>query len=160
MPAALHFTDDPKACTLLAEDPFALLVGFAIDQQVTVQKAFAGPYVLKERAGTLDPRKLATMDLAEAFAGRVVQQNPILVPGPDGIVLEQPRSLDLQEKSARFAAPFDQVVRERRLGRIEMIAEAEDVVNVVEKQLEGGQALRFAHGETRRCRSSEGGEQE
>ena len=68
MPAALWFTDDPKACELLAQDPFALLVGFAIDQQVTVQKAFAGPYVLKERIGTLDPRKLAAMDLAEAFA--------------------------------------------------------------------------------------------
>ena len=43
MPDALWFTDDPKACKLLATDPFALLVGFAIDQQVTVQKAFAGP---------------------------------------------------------------------------------------------------------------------
>jgi uncharacterized HhH-GPD family protein len=69
-PKALYFTDDPKACELLAKEPFALLVGFAIDQQVTVQKAFAGPYVLKERAGTLDPRKLATMDLAEAFAAK------------------------------------------------------------------------------------------
>ena len=67
-PKALYFTDDPKACELLATEPFALLVGFAIDQQVTVQKAFAGPYVLKERAGTLDPRKLATMDLVEVFA--------------------------------------------------------------------------------------------
>ena len=67
-PKALWFTDDPKACELLAQDPFALLVGFAIDQQVTVQKAFAGPYVLKERVGTLDPRKLAAMDLSEAFA--------------------------------------------------------------------------------------------
>ena len=67
-PKALYFTDDPKACELLAQDPFALLVGFAIDQQVTVQKAFAGPYVLKERTGTLDPRKLAAMDLGEAFA--------------------------------------------------------------------------------------------
>jgi uncharacterized HhH-GPD family protein len=68
MPEALLFTDDPKACKLLAQDPFALLVGFAIDQQVTVQKAFAGPLVLKERAGTLDPKKLAKMDLADAFA--------------------------------------------------------------------------------------------
>jgi uncharacterized HhH-GPD family protein len=67
-PKALYFTDDPKACELLAKEPFALLVGFAIDQQVTVQKAFAGPYVLKQRAGTLDPSKLATMDLADAFA--------------------------------------------------------------------------------------------
>jgi uncharacterized HhH-GPD family protein len=68
MPDALWFTDDPEACALLANDPFALLVGFAIDQQVTVQKAFAGPYVLKERAGTLEPRKLAAMDLTEVFA--------------------------------------------------------------------------------------------
>jgi uncharacterized HhH-GPD family protein len=68
MPAALYFTADPAACKLIAEDPFALLVGFAIDQQVTVQKAFAGPQVLKERVGTLDPKKLAAMDLAPAFA--------------------------------------------------------------------------------------------
>ena len=68
MPAALHFTDDPAACTLLAQDPFALLVGFAIDQQVSVQKAFAGPYVLRQRAGTLDPERLAEMDLAQLFA--------------------------------------------------------------------------------------------
>src|SRR5262245_21821530 len=67
MPEALWFTDDPAACKLLAEDPFALLVGFAIDQQVPVQKAFAGPYVLKQRAGTLDPTKLAAMDLAPVF---------------------------------------------------------------------------------------------
>lgn len=68
MPAALYFTDDPAACKLLADDPFALLVGFAIDQQVTVQKAFAGPQVLKERVGTLDPKKLAAIDLVPAFA--------------------------------------------------------------------------------------------
>ena len=68
MPAALHFTDDPEACKLLADDPFALLVGFAIDQQVTVPKAFAGPYVLKQRVGTLDPKELAAMDLRPAFA--------------------------------------------------------------------------------------------
>ena len=67
MPRALYFTDDPKACELLAEDPFALLLGFAIDQQVPVQKAFAGPYVLKQRLGTLDPRKLASLDLEPAF---------------------------------------------------------------------------------------------
>lgn len=68
MPSALWFTEDPAACELIAQDPFALLVGFAIDQQVTVMKAFAGPQVLKERAGTLDPKKLAKMDLAPIFA--------------------------------------------------------------------------------------------
>src|SRR5260221_12020410 len=70
MPDALYFTDDPDACTLLATEPFAMLMGFAIDQQVTVQKAFAGPQVLKERVGTLDPKKLAKLDLTEAFTTR------------------------------------------------------------------------------------------
>jgi uncharacterized HhH-GPD family protein len=64
---ALYFTDNPEACELLARDPFALLVGFAIDQQVPVQKAFAGPLVLKQRVGTLEPRKLAALDLEPAF---------------------------------------------------------------------------------------------
>src|SRR3954447_19611570 len=67
MPDALYFTDDLKACKLLATDPFALVMGFAIDQQVTVQKAFAGPLVLKQRVGTLVPKKLAQLDLDEAF---------------------------------------------------------------------------------------------
>lgn len=67
---ALYFTDDPEACRLLAEDPFALLVGFAIDQQVTVQKAFAGPLALKRRVGTLDPVALAGLDLEEAFRAK------------------------------------------------------------------------------------------
>src|SRR5579875_2306081 len=56
MPGALWFTDDEEACRLLAQDPFALLVGFALDQQVTVQQAFLGPLRLKERLGTLEPR--------------------------------------------------------------------------------------------------------
>jgi uncharacterized HhH-GPD family protein len=67
VPQPLWFTDDPAACRLLADDPFALLVGFAIDQQVPVQKAFAGPYVLKQRVGTLDPKRLAATDLEPAF---------------------------------------------------------------------------------------------
>ncbi|HEY4347915.1 MAG TPA: hypothetical protein VGM80_10020 [Gaiellaceae bacterium] len=67
MPDALWFTDDPAACELLANDAFALLMGFAIDQQVPVQKAFAGPLALKQRVGTLDPGKLAKLDLDEAF---------------------------------------------------------------------------------------------
>jgi len=67
MAQPLWFTDDPAACELLGNDPFALLVGFAIDQQVPVQKAFAGPYVLKQRVGTLDPKRLAAIDLEPAF---------------------------------------------------------------------------------------------
>jgi uncharacterized HhH-GPD family protein len=67
MPDALWFTDDEAACRLLAEDPFALLVGFALDQQVTVQQAFLGPLRLKERLGTLEPRAVADADLEPLF---------------------------------------------------------------------------------------------
>jgi len=67
MPDALWFTDDEAANRLNAKDPFALLVGFALDQQVTVQQAFLGPLRLKERLGTLDPRKVAKADLEPLF---------------------------------------------------------------------------------------------
>jgi uncharacterized HhH-GPD family protein len=67
MPEALWFTDDDAACRLLADDPFALLVGFALDQQVTVQQAFLGPLRLKERLGTLDPRAVADANLEPLF---------------------------------------------------------------------------------------------
>jgi uncharacterized HhH-GPD family protein len=66
-PEALYFTDDPEACRLLAEDPFALLVGFALDQQITVQQAFAGPLRIKQRVGTLDPKTIAQTDLEPVF---------------------------------------------------------------------------------------------
>src|SRR6266511_3703902 len=66
----LHFTGNDEADALLASDPFALLVGFALDQQVPVQTAFTGPLKLKQRLGTLDPARIAATDparLAEAF---------------------------------------------------------------------------------------------
>jgi uncharacterized HhH-GPD family protein len=67
MPEALYFTEDEAANRLLADDPFALLVGFALDQQVTVQQAFLGPLRLKERLGTLEPHKVAAADLEPLF---------------------------------------------------------------------------------------------
>jgi uncharacterized HhH-GPD family protein len=69
-PRLLPWTGDEQADRLLASDPNALLIGFALDQQVTVQKAFAGPLVLKQRLGHLDPARIASMspdDLAEVF---------------------------------------------------------------------------------------------
>ena len=67
MPDRIYFTENDDANKLLAEDPFALLVGFALDQQITVQQAFQGPLRLKERVGTLDPKTLARTDLEPAF---------------------------------------------------------------------------------------------
>jgi uncharacterized HhH-GPD family protein len=70
MPDRLYFTDSDEANALIATDPMALLVGFALDQQVTVQKAFAGPLALKERLGTLDAAALATADLEPVFRAK------------------------------------------------------------------------------------------
>ena len=67
MPEQLFFTENEDANRLLAADPFALLVGFALDQQITVQQAFQGPLRLKQRVGTLDPKTLARTDLEPAF---------------------------------------------------------------------------------------------
>jgi uncharacterized HhH-GPD family protein len=72
-PASLPFTGDPAADALLASDPLALLIGFVLDQQVTVQKAFAGPAELQRRLGTLDAAALAAVEpgaFAAAFAAR------------------------------------------------------------------------------------------
>ena len=67
MPDRLHFTDSDEANELIAGDAFALLVGFALDQQVTVMKAFTGPLALKERLGTLEPAAVAAADLEPLF---------------------------------------------------------------------------------------------
>src|ERR1700687_5368862 len=66
-PDRLYFTDDDEACALIATDPFAFLVGFALDQQITVQQAFQGPLRIKQRVGTLDPKTLAQTALEPAF---------------------------------------------------------------------------------------------
>ena len=67
MPDRLYFTDSDEANALIASDPMALLIGFALDQQVTVQKAFAGPLALRERLGTLDAAAIAAADLEPLF---------------------------------------------------------------------------------------------
>ena len=70
MPDRLYFTDSDEANRMLATDPLALLVGFALDQQVTVQKAFAGPLELRERLGAFDADALAAADLEPVFRAR------------------------------------------------------------------------------------------
>ena len=68
MPARLPYTGNDEADELLADDPLALLVGFALDQQVTVQKAFSGPLEIRRRLGRFDARTIAAMDPAELAA--------------------------------------------------------------------------------------------
>ncbi len=60
----LPFTGDDEADRLLVSDPLALLIGFALDQQVTVQKAFSGPAELRRRLGHLDAARVAATDPA------------------------------------------------------------------------------------------------
>jgi uncharacterized HhH-GPD family protein len=70
VPDRLYFTDSDEANRLIATDPLALLVGFALDQQVTVQKAFSGPLELRERLGAFDADALAAADLEPVFRAR------------------------------------------------------------------------------------------
>jgi uncharacterized HhH-GPD family protein len=70
VPDRLHFTDLDEANELIATDPMALLIGFVLDQQVTVQKAFSGPLVLRERLGSIDAATVADADLDAIFRER------------------------------------------------------------------------------------------
>jgi uncharacterized HhH-GPD family protein len=70
------WTDDPAANKLLETDPFALLVGMVLDQQVKMEKAFSGPYELQKRLGRLDPREIAGMDPERL--DRVFRERPAL----------------------------------------------------------------------------------
>ncbi|TFD04570.1 MULTISPECIES: HhH-GPD-type base excision DNA repair protein [unclassified Cryobacterium] len=70
----LHLTGDAAADTLLSENPFALLVGMLLDQQIAMETAFAGPAKIHGRIGALDPATIAAYD-AEAFV-EVFRQSP------------------------------------------------------------------------------------
>jgi uncharacterized HhH-GPD family protein len=72
----LPFTGDDEADRLLVASPLALLIGFALDQQVTVQKAFSGPAELQRRLGHLDAAKIAATDPATLDA--VFRERPAL----------------------------------------------------------------------------------
>jgi uncharacterized HhH-GPD family protein len=73
VPEMLYFTGNDEADRLIAEDPLALLIGFVLDQQVTVPTAFVGPLKLKQRLGRLDAAEIAGLDpdqLADLFRER------------------------------------------------------------------------------------------
>lgn len=58
----LHLTGNDSADQLLSDDPFALLVGMLLDQQVPMETAFAGPAKLRDRLGDIDPESVAGCD--------------------------------------------------------------------------------------------------
>ena len=72
-PDRLHYTGNDEADELIAKKPLALLIGFVLDQQVPLQKAFSGPLELSRRIGGLDARTIASMEperLDEIFRER------------------------------------------------------------------------------------------
>ncbi len=65
--AKLQLVQDPAADALLDSNPFALLVGMLLDQQVPMETAFAGPKKIADRIGGVDAREIADYD-PEKFA--------------------------------------------------------------------------------------------
>ena len=98
-PARLHFTGNDEADALLAEEPLALLIGFVLDQQVPVQKAFSGPLELKRRIGNLDASAIAGMDPGEL--DRAFRERPALHRFPGTMAMRT------QELCAAIATDYD-----------------------------------------------------
>ena len=71
---AIHITGDDAADQVLTDDPFALLVGMLLDQQVPMETAFAGPAKIRDRMGSFDAESIAAAD-PEAFAA-VFKESP------------------------------------------------------------------------------------
>ena len=55
----LSLAQNPEADALLEANPFALLVGMLLDQQIPMEVAFAGPKKIDERIGGFDARVIA-----------------------------------------------------------------------------------------------------
>ena len=72
----LYFTGNDEADALLAKDPVALLIGFVLDQQVPLQRAFAAPLELMRRFGTLEPEAIAGAETTELE--RIFSERPAL----------------------------------------------------------------------------------
>jgi uncharacterized HhH-GPD family protein len=98
-PARLHFTGNDEADALLAEEPLALLIGFVLDQQVSVQKAFSGPLELKQRIGNLDASAIAGLDPGEL--DRAFRERPALHRFPGTMAMRT------QELCAAIATDYD-----------------------------------------------------
>lgn len=65
MARMLHLTGDADADALLSKDPFALLTGMLLDQQIAMEIAFIGPKKIADRMGGFDVRRIAESDLEE-----------------------------------------------------------------------------------------------
>jgi uncharacterized HhH-GPD family protein len=99
MPERLYFTDDDAANALIASNPLALLIGFALDQQVTVPTAFTGPRKLEQRLGRLDAAEIAGMDPGKLEA--VFREKPAIHRFPGNMAKR------VQELCAEIVSEYD-----------------------------------------------------
>jgi uncharacterized HhH-GPD family protein len=99
VPDRLFYTDDDEANALIARDPLALLIGFVLDQQVPVQKAFSGPRELERRLGALDAAAIAGMETGELE--RVFAERPAIHRFPGSMARR------VQDFCAAIASEYD-----------------------------------------------------
>jgi len=109
----LPFTGDDAADRYLVEEPLALLIGFALDQQVTVQKAFAGPHELLGRLGHLDAARIAAMPSADL--DRVFRTPPAIHRFPSSMAAKVQALCAVI--AARYGNDASRIWREARDGR-------------------------------------------
>jgi uncharacterized HhH-GPD family protein len=72
----LHLALDEQADALLSRDPLALLTGMLLDQQVPMERAFAGPRTIADRLGTPDRLDARTVADAEPQAFVALMTGP------------------------------------------------------------------------------------
>jgi uncharacterized HhH-GPD family protein len=112
-PELLPFTGVHEADRFLASEPLALLIGFELDQQVSLQKAFSGPYEIRERLGHLDAGRIAATDPAELDA--VFRQRPAIHRFP-GAMAAKVQAL-CSEVATRYGGDASRIWNEARDGR-------------------------------------------
>jgi uncharacterized HhH-GPD family protein len=139
---SLPYTGDPEADALLARDPLALVIGFILDQRVTIPKAFSGGLLLASRTGgRLDAKVIASMPTAELEA--LARTPPALhrfpnvmarrVQGMCAIVVR-----DYDGEAARiWAPPADAAEVERRLCALPGISafKARSIIGILARRL-------------------------
>ena len=112
MTARLPFTGNDEADALLSEDPLALLIGFALDQQVTVQKAFSGPWELRSAgSATSTPGSIAATDPGEL--DRVFRERPAIHRFPGSMAGKVAGARAPRSPSATTATPRGSGARRR-----------------------------------------------
>lgn len=71
--ATFPITGDPDDGALLLDDPFALLLGMLLDQQVPMEWAFRSPSRLRERMEAAEPGSFSPAGLAALSEDRAVE---------------------------------------------------------------------------------------